>query len=126
MNSDSRAEPGNERRGEAIGRARSQVKSEPGLVDLDFHEQEDAIARQHYAFLLSEDEFDEAFGRFRERRLTGPTRRGAAQARSTPTTAAAAVSSKTRTGTSRTSPKIRATAGSSRGARSPGGSPSNR
>ncbi len=38
-------------------------------VSLDFHEQEAAIARQHYAFLLSEDEFDEAFGRIRERRL---------------------------------------------------------
>ena len=38
-------------------------------VSLDFHEQEGAIARQHYAFLLSEDEFDGAFGRIGERRL---------------------------------------------------------
>lgn len=38
-------------------------------VSLDFHEQEGSIARQHYAFLLSEEEFDEVFARIRERRL---------------------------------------------------------
>ena len=38
-------------------------------VSLDFHEQEGTIVRQHYAFLLSEGEFDEVFGRIRERRL---------------------------------------------------------
>ena len=34
-------------------------------VSLDFHEVEPAtpIASQHYAFLVAEDEFDEAFGR---------------------------------------------------------------
>ena len=38
-------------------------------VSLDFHEQEGKIARQHYAFLLSEREFDEVFARIRQRRL---------------------------------------------------------
>ena len=39
-------------------------------VSMDFHETEDAISPQHYAFLISEDEFDEIFGRVRERGLT--------------------------------------------------------
>lgn len=37
-------------------------------VSLDFHDVEDrdgAIAPQHYAFLVTEDEFDEIFGRIR-------------------------------------------------------------
>ena len=38
-------------------------------VSLDFYEQEGRIAQQHYAFLLSEEEFDEVFARIRERRL---------------------------------------------------------
>ena len=38
-------------------------------VSLDFHETDDEIPRQHYAFLLSDDEFDAAFGRIGERRL---------------------------------------------------------
>jgi len=38
-------------------------------VSLDFHEQEGSIAQQHYAFLLSEEEFDEVFARIRKRRL---------------------------------------------------------
>ena len=38
-------------------------------VSLDFDETTDQIAPQHYAFLLSENEFDHAFGRIRERRL---------------------------------------------------------
>ena len=51
-------------------------------VSLDFHEQEDRIAPQHYAFLLSEEEFDEVFGRIRERRLdywADPARRRAGE-----------------------------------------------
>jgi catechol 2,3-dioxygenase-like lactoylglutathione lyase family enzyme len=38
-------------------------------VSLDFHETDEAIASQHYAFLLSEEEFDQVFDRLRERRL---------------------------------------------------------
>jgi catechol 2,3-dioxygenase-like lactoylglutathione lyase family enzyme len=37
---------------------------------LDFMDTEGEIATQHYAFLLDENEFDAAFGRIRERRLT--------------------------------------------------------
>jgi catechol 2,3-dioxygenase-like lactoylglutathione lyase family enzyme len=39
-------------------------------VSLDFIEAKGEIARQHYAFLISEAEFDEIFGRIRERGLT--------------------------------------------------------
>ena len=39
-------------------------------VSLDFHEKDGAIATQHYAFLLTEDEFDDVYGRIRERQLT--------------------------------------------------------
>jgi len=35
-------------------------------VSLDYHEAEGEIASQHYAFLVSEDEFDQIFGRIRE------------------------------------------------------------
>ncbi len=38
-------------------------------VSLDYHDTEDAegrIASQHYAFLVSDDEFDQAFGRLRD------------------------------------------------------------
>lgn len=38
-------------------------------VSLDFIEQEGPIARQHYAFLVSEQEFDLIFGRIRARGL---------------------------------------------------------
>jgi catechol 2,3-dioxygenase-like lactoylglutathione lyase family enzyme len=38
-------------------------------VSLDFHETDGEIASQHYAFLISEHEFDRIFGRIRERRL---------------------------------------------------------
>jgi catechol 2,3-dioxygenase-like lactoylglutathione lyase family enzyme len=37
---------------------------------LDFMDTEGEIATQHYAFLLDENEFDAAFARIRERRLT--------------------------------------------------------
>jgi catechol 2,3-dioxygenase-like lactoylglutathione lyase family enzyme len=38
-------------------------------VSLDFLETDGEIAGQHYAFLVSEDEFDATFGRIRERGL---------------------------------------------------------
>jgi catechol 2,3-dioxygenase-like lactoylglutathione lyase family enzyme len=39
-------------------------------VTLDFMEVDGEIASQHYAFLISEPEFDEVFARIRERGLT--------------------------------------------------------
>ena len=36
-------------------------------VSLDFHETAEPIAGQHYAFLISEAEFDQIFGRMTER-----------------------------------------------------------
>lgn len=44
------------------------VKLDNG-VSLDFMEQDGEIAMQHYAFLLSENEFDESFARIRSERL---------------------------------------------------------
>lgn len=38
-------------------------------VSLDFHDFEGDIASQHYAFLVSEQDFDAIFGRMRERDL---------------------------------------------------------
>jgi catechol 2,3-dioxygenase-like lactoylglutathione lyase family enzyme len=38
-------------------------------VSLDFHDTDDEIASQHYAFLISEGEFDEVFGRIQSRGL---------------------------------------------------------
>ncbi len=38
-------------------------------VSLDFYERDSAISGQHYAFLISEDEFDQVFARIRERGL---------------------------------------------------------
>jgi catechol 2,3-dioxygenase-like lactoylglutathione lyase family enzyme len=38
-------------------------------VSLDFHEVDGAIDAQHYAFLISEDEFELIFGRITERGL---------------------------------------------------------
>jgi catechol 2,3-dioxygenase-like lactoylglutathione lyase family enzyme len=38
-------------------------------VSLDFHETDADIAPQHYAFLISEDDFDSIFGRIKERGL---------------------------------------------------------
>lgn len=35
-------------------------------VSLDYHDTEDEIVQQHYAFLVGEDDFDEIFGRIRE------------------------------------------------------------
>jgi catechol 2,3-dioxygenase-like lactoylglutathione lyase family enzyme len=39
-------------------------------VSLDFHSTDDELTSQHYAFLITEDEFDQVFGRIRERGLT--------------------------------------------------------
>ncbi|MES2490099.1 MAG: VOC family protein [Pseudomonadota bacterium] len=38
-------------------------------VSLDFYDHDEKIASQHYAFLVSENEFDKIFGRIRERGL---------------------------------------------------------
>ena len=38
-------------------------------VSLDYHDVQGDIASQHYAFLISEDEFDEIFGRIQDRGL---------------------------------------------------------
>jgi catechol 2,3-dioxygenase-like lactoylglutathione lyase family enzyme len=38
-------------------------------ASLDFDETDDEVARQHYAFLIGEDDFDEIFGRIQERGL---------------------------------------------------------
>ena len=38
-------------------------------VSLDFHEIEGAVAPQHYAFLIGEDDFDQIFRRIGEREL---------------------------------------------------------
>ena len=38
-------------------------------VSLDFHETDDPIFPQHYAFLIGEDDFDAVFGRIRQRGL---------------------------------------------------------
>jgi catechol 2,3-dioxygenase-like lactoylglutathione lyase family enzyme len=50
-------------------------------VSLDFHEIEGEIARQHYAFLVEEEDFDASFARIRDRELAywadpGKVRRG--------------------------------------------------
>jgi catechol 2,3-dioxygenase-like lactoylglutathione lyase family enzyme len=44
-----------------------QVVTTANGVSLDFYETDGEIAPQHYAFLVSEAEFDEIFGRIRER-----------------------------------------------------------
>jgi catechol 2,3-dioxygenase-like lactoylglutathione lyase family enzyme len=50
-------------------------------VSLDFHNTDEDVAPQHYAFLIDEDDFDAIFARIRERGLDywadpGRTRRG--------------------------------------------------
>lgn len=56
------------------------VKTENG-ANLDYMDVEGEITPQHYAFLVSESEFDEIFGRIQERKLPywadpGQTQRG--------------------------------------------------
>ena len=48
-------------------------------VSLDFMEGKDEIHSRHFAFLVSESEFDEIFGRIRERGLVVLGRSGAQQ-----------------------------------------------
>jgi extradiol dioxygenase family protein len=38
-------------------------------VSIDFYENDGEISSQHYAFLISEEEFDQIFARVRDRRL---------------------------------------------------------
>ena len=38
-------------------------------VSLDFHDTDGEVAAQHYAFLITEDDFDRVFARLRERGL---------------------------------------------------------
>jgi len=38
-------------------------------VSLDYYNHEEPIARQHYAFLVSDDEFDAAFARIKRRKI---------------------------------------------------------
>ena len=65
-------------------------------VSLDFADAEGPIRPQHYAFLISEADFDAVLSRIRERGLnTGPTRCATARARSTTTTAGGASTSPT-------------------------------
>jgi catechol 2,3-dioxygenase-like lactoylglutathione lyase family enzyme len=45
------------------------VVESANAVSLDYHETNDEIAPQHYAFLIPEKDFDEVFGRIRERAL---------------------------------------------------------
>ena len=57
------------------------VKLENG-VSVDFYDQEGEIAKQHYAFLVGESEFDAIFARIRARGLTywaDPARRHAGE-----------------------------------------------
>jgi len=46
-----------------------QVVETDNGVSLDFYETDGEIASQHYAFLITEAEFDEIFARIRERNL---------------------------------------------------------
>ena len=75
-------------------------------LSLDYQTRSGPIAGQHYAFLVSEDEFDEIFGRIpRRASTTGPIPANGSPARSTMTTAGGACTSPTPTVTcSRSSP----------------------
>ena len=55
--------------GEPVPFGRMLVVALGNQVSLDFYENEDRIALQHYAFLLPDDEFDAVFARIRERGL---------------------------------------------------------
>ena len=47
-----------------------QVVTTENGVNIDFMDQDGAISAQHYAFLVSESEFDEIFERMQQRRLS--------------------------------------------------------
>lgn len=67
---------------------------------LDFIDSDAGFDRQHYAFLVTETEFDEIFGRPATGTCpTGPTRCTTTRIRSTRGTTAAGCTSTTRTGT---------------------------
>lgn len=69
-------------------------------VSLDFMEKTGEIAPQHYAFLVSEHEFDAVLGRIQAKGLDyGRTRRARSRARSTGISAGAGSTSPTPTGT---------------------------
>jgi hypothetical protein len=70
-------------------------------VNVDFMNAAGEIAPQHYAFLVSESEFDEIFGRFANGRFrTGPILRKSKRVRSIITTVVAVSISRIPTGTS--------------------------
>src|SRR6266702_6289802 len=59
-------------------------------ISLDFHETDGEISSQHYAFVISETDFDSVFGRIRERTLDyWPIQPAGAPAKVTATTAVA-------------------------------------
>ena len=67
-------------------------------VCIDFYDNDGEISSQHYAFLISEEEFDQIFARVHERgSSTGPIPTENAPARSAGTTVAAASISRTPT-----------------------------
>ncbi len=75
-----------------------QVVATSNGVSLDFMDRQGEVLSRHFAFLVSETEFDEIFERIRGRvSPTGPTRRGQSRVRSTATMADAASISRTRT-----------------------------
>ncbi len=70
-------------------------------VSLDFADADGEIAAQHYAFLITEEEFDQVFAHVEERGITyWPHPGGVTRVRSTTTTAAAASTSRTPAATS--------------------------
>ena len=76
-----------------------EVKAANG-INLDYHHADGDIQAQHYAFLISEDEFDGVFSASRSTaRTTSPTRRATAVLRSTTTTVDAGCTSGARTAT---------------------------
>jgi hypothetical protein len=69
-------------------------------LTLDFMHTDDEIRPQHYAFLVSEAEFDEIFGRIKTRGMSyWPIPRSESRTRSTAGTTAAASTSRISTGT---------------------------
>lgn len=77
-------------------------------VALDFATADRPISPQHYAFLVSEEDFDGIFARIRPRASpTGRTRDGPARSRSTTTTADVASTSRILTGISSRRSRVR-------------------
>ena len=85
-------------------------------VTLDFIEDTGEIKAQHYAFLVSENDFDAIWDRLQDRGASGgPTRTNVGPARSTTRTAAAASTGKARTAIGWRSSPVRTAAGRRRG-----------